>query len=195
MLDPIVKPFLDPILEKIATPLSKMGFGPTSLSVIGFAFALSGCFTIAMQNYIAGLVLILIGRVIDAGAVRTPAASDFTDYLRITLEWIFYAAFVFFFALSATNHYMAASFLLFTYVMIAVTILSYKVIAAKRGQIDDESALALLHPARLVERSEILIFIALCSLMPGLFSALALLFGFLTLVTAGGWIFKARQNF
>lgn len=194
MLDLILKPHFDKILEKAAQPLS--GFGPTTMTVFGFFFGLCGCFTISMGNYEAGLVLFLIGRLIDAIAARTPSPyGDFADYLRITLEWVLYAAFVFFFVLSQATHSTGAVFLLLGYLTLAISALSYKVIAAKRGQIDDETALGMFHPSRLIERTEILFFMVLSCLFPPYFSALAMVFGLLTLVTAGGWIFKARQNF
>ncbi len=196
MLDPVLKPYLDSTLGKLASPVASMGLSPTLISVIGFVFGLCGCFTVAMGNYLSGLVLILMGRVIDGLAARTQeTGTEFSNYLRITLEWILYAAFVFFFVLSQIEHSTGAVFLLFTYVMIAVTALSYKVIAAKNGRMDDEISDGFFHPARLVERTEILIFMILCCLAPAFFSGFAMLFGLLALVTAGGWIFKARQNF
>jgi hypothetical protein len=194
MLDSLIKPHLDKVLEKAGAPLS--GFGPTTMTIVGFFFGLSGCFTIGMGNYTAGLILFFAGRMIDAIAARTPSLNaDFADYLRVTLEWVLYAAFVFFFVLSQVNHSTGAVFLLLGYIMLAVSALAYKVIAAKRGQVDDETSLALFHPSRLVERTEILVFTVLCCLFPVYFSALAMLFGFLLLVTACGWIFKAKQNF
>lgn len=194
MLDSFLKPHTDKVLDKLAAALPGNAIGSFPI-ILGFVLSLCGCFTIAMGNYVVGLILFLIGRVVDAAAGRAGSSGDFTDYLRITLEWILYAGFVFFFALSATTHYMAATILLFGYVTLAVSALAYKVIAAKRGQIDDEAAMLLFHPARLVERTEILAFIVISCLIPAAFSAFAMLFALLVIVTAGGWIFKARQNF
>lgn len=196
MLDSYARPYIDPILEKISAPVARTGLTPAVFFIFAFAVSLSGCFTVAMGNYSAGLILILLGRVIDAIGARVPGAgTDFDHYLRIVLEWVFYAGFVFFFALGWTTNYMAASFMLLAYAALAVTALAYKVIAAKRGQIDDEAAFAIFHPARLVERSEILIFMILSCLIPSFFSGFSMLFGLMALVTAGGWVFKARQNF
>lgn len=195
MLDSLVKPYLDPLLDKTAGPLANTGLNPVYVMIFAFVLGLCGFFTVAMGSYGLGLALILIARFVDAISARGASiGDDLSDYLRISLEWILYAAFVFFFALSATTHYMAASFLLFGYVMLSVSALAYKVIVAKHGRSDDETSLSIFHPARLVERSEILIFMVLSCLMPTFFSALAVLFGLLVLITAGGWMLKARQT-
>jgi hypothetical protein len=195
MLDSLVKPFLDPILEKTAAPLARTGLKPILVTVFAFVLGLCGFFTVAMGAYMLGLTLILIARFIDGVAARAATISDdFSDYLRISLEWILYAAFVFFFALTEKEPYMASAFLLFSYVTLSISALAYKVIVAKYARTDDETALPIFHPARYVERSEILIFMVLACLAPAFFSALAVLFGMLVLLTAGGWILKARQT-
>lgn len=195
MLDSLVKPYLEPVLEKVAEPLSRTALKPIVITVFAFVLGLCGFFTVAMGSYMLGLILILIARFFDGVAARAATiGDDFSDYLRVSLEWILYAAFVFFFALTESQPYMASAFLLFSYVMLSVSALSYKVIVAKHNRIDDESALPIFHPARLVERSEILIFMAIACLMPSFFSALAVLFGLLVLITAAGWIIKAHQT-
>lgn len=189
MLDAFIKPHIENPLQATASLLSKSGLGQIPLLLIGFGIALGGCFAIGMASYIPGLILILLGRFVAAIVFsmteQTQVSSAFARYLTIFLEWIVYAAFILFFALSL-NNYFAACIMLFGYTGFCASLIALY-------NIPQTEELPLLHPARLIEETEILIFMGLCCLFPAAFSFFALLFGIALWVSVAGRIFQAKK--
>lgn len=201
MLDSTLKPLIDPYLNKTANTLATIGIGPNQITLYGFIVGLVGCVAIGLQSYVFGLFLILLNRLADGldGAV---ARSDFVEdsaqsgeeeikevkktvrrkfgaYLDVILDMVLFGAFVFMFALGQPDHALTAGFLLFSFIGLFATSLGGYLIDR-----DPSANKAFFHPAKLIEDTEITIFIILVSLNPAAFSALAVLFGILCWVTA-----------
>ena len=80
--------------------------------------------------------LIIANRVCDGldGAVaRVSGTSDLGAYLDITLDFLFYSAIPFAFAVADPNKALAACFLIFSFVGTGSSFLAFAIIAQKRG--------------------------------------------------------------
>ena len=82
------------------------------------------------------MVLIIANRVCDGldGAVaRSAGGTDLGAYLDITLDFLFYSAVPFAFAVADPANAMAAAFLIFSFVGTGSSFLAFAIIAQKRG--------------------------------------------------------------
>ena len=188
MLDSLLRPVAGPVLEQIATSLSKTDLTANGLTWLGFAFGITGCFFAGFQVYIAGLFFILLGRVcesLDGPLARLKGGTtDYGGYLDIVLDFIVYAAFPTLFALGAPIHALAASFLLFSYMGTASSFLAFAIVAAKRGLTDEDSrGKSFFHMGGLAGAGETVLFMVACCLYPAGFSAFAVIFGVICWIT------------
>jgi len=200
MLDSLIRPKIEPFLDRMAGEVAKQGLSANHVTLIGFCTGMAGCVAAGFHGYLAALLLILVGRLCDGldGAVarQQGRVSDFGGFADIVADFILYAGFVFFFALGAPHHTLAAAFLLFSYMGTASTFLAYSIIAGKRGmETSRNGEKSFFHASGLVEGSETIAFMVLCCLFPDAFSALAVLFGLLCWTTTAGRVWMARRTF
>lgn len=179
MLDSIIRAKALPTLDGMAPKISQSGLTANNLTLIGFGFGFTGCFLVGMQLYPVGLLFLLLFLFFDGldGAVaRIKGETELGAFLDMICGVILYAAFPFFFMLSAPAHSMAVGILLFSYLLMGMINLSYDFFALKKGS----------SPAKggLVENAEIGIFMVACCIYPAGFSAFAALFALLCLATA-----------
>jgi phosphatidylglycerophosphate synthase len=178
MLDSLIRPRLSPVMDKVAVKVSQSGLTANQLTLIGFAFGFIGCFLIGLQLYAIALVLILIALLFDGldGAVaRASAQTELGIFLDMITGVILFAAFPFFFMLSAPEHSMAAGVLLFAMLVMGMINLSYDFFAMKKNAAPAKGGL--------VELTEITLFMILCCLWPVGFSGIAAMFALMCLVT------------
>lgn len=199
MLDSVMRPLIEPSLNKAADQIAKYNIHPNIISLTGLVIGLVGCFAIAIQAYMPALLLLIANRVLDGldGAVaRQRGETDFGGFLDIICDLIFYSAFVFFFALGHPHHILAATFLLFSYVGTGCSFLAYAVIAAKKGMSTDINGnKSFFHAAGLAEGTETFLFMIFVCLMPGYFTFFAFIFGIMCWVTTIGRCFEAWRAF
>src|SRR5262245_15307001 len=115
MLDGLVRPLIDPPLDRAARWLAERRVSADSLTWFGLAIGLATVPTIAAERYLAGLLLILANRLLDGldGAVaRQTAPTDRGAYLDIVGDFLFYSGVVFAFALARPGNATAAAFLI-----------------------------------------------------------------------------------
>lgn len=188
MLDTTLKPKIDPYLKQIAEKLGEIGIGPNQITLYGFVIGFIGCVAIGLQSYIFGLFLILLNRLADGldGAVARfntentqTKPNPFGAYLDIILDMILFGAFVFLFMLGQPNHAATAAFLMFSFIGIFATSLGHHII----GTQDTDKLKSFYHPTRLIEGTEMIIFMILVCLYPAYFSAIAVLFGIICWIT------------
>jgi phosphatidylglycerophosphate synthase len=180
MLDGLLRPKILPAMDSMAIRLSQSGLSANALTLIGFAFGFAGCFSVGMQMYPLGLILILIGRFfdgLDGGVARATSETDLGAFLDMFCDYTVYAAFPFFFMLSSTEHSMAAAILLLSYLLMGMAYLSYNFYALKRGMSETTNG-------GFVESAEMMVFIALCCFYPPGFSAFAAVFALMCLATS-----------
>lgn len=174
MLDAIIRPYITPSLDKIAQRAAAYNIPVNLLTLAGFGIGIIGCFFVAIQSYLFGLLFIIGSRVlagVDGALARRTVSSNFGAYLERVCDYIFYAAFVFFFILAAHAYYLAGAFLIFSYIGMNASHLAQAGIAAGHDKAGE--------PAGLVGHSEIILFMTLACLFPLYFPALAFLFGLL----------------
>ena len=183
MLDTMLRPTVEPHLNKIAAKCFELGIGPNQITFYGFAIGLVGCVAIGLQSYFFGLLLILLNRLADGldGAVArynknqegAKQQSPFGEYLDTILDMILFSAFIFLFVLGQPHQASAAIFLMFSFVGLFITYLGSYIVKAKTKQ----SEKPFFHPTRMIEDTEIVLFIILACLYTEAFSAIAVLFG------------------
>ncbi|MGH6932114.1 MAG: CDP-alcohol phosphatidyltransferase family protein [Dongiaceae bacterium] len=199
MLDRTMRRLIDPPLMVMAGPLAAAGVTANAVTIAGFLIGLLAIPCLSQEWYGAALALMAASRVADGldGAVaRRTNQSDFGGYLDIVCDFIFYAGFVFGFALADPGNGRAAAFLIFSFVGTGASFLTFAVMAAKRGLGTDlRGSKSLYYLGGLTEGTEtIALFVAIC-LWPGAFVTLAYLFGALCWITTGSRILTAWRGF
>lgn len=179
MIDALIRPYIAGPLDTAAQKFVQGGLNANKITTIGFALGFTGCFLVGMQEYTFGLLFLLIALLLDGldGAVaRASQSTELGAYLDMMSGVILFAAFPFFFMLSAPDHSMATAILLFTFLMMGMANLAYDYFAMKKGAAAAQSGL--------VESGEITIFIVLACLYPAGFSFFAAALALLSLSAA-----------
>lgn len=199
MLDAPLRKLIDPPLDRAGAGLARVGLKPDWVTWAGFALGLCAVPAIAAGNYEIGLGFIVVNRLADGfdGAVaRHSRVSDTGAFLDIALDFIFYAAVPFAFALARPAEALASAFLILSFVAAGSSFLAYAVIAGKRGLTTDlNGKKSIYHVGGLTEGSETFIAFALACLVPNWFGVICYIFGTLCFVTAGTRIGAAVVNF
>ncbi len=195
MLDSAIQQILKPVLGRVARGLVRAGIGADALTFIGFALGMAAALSIVFQHFMAGLVLLLLSRLMDGldGAVaRLTQPTDRGGFLDITLDFLFYAAIPLAFAVAdPAQNALPAAVLLASFMGTASSFLAFAIVAAKRGlastELPDKSFYFL---GGLTEATEtIAAFVVMC-LWPQWFAPLAYGFAALCVITTAlriGW--------
>ncbi len=199
MLDGLIRPLIDPPLDRAAVTLATRGVTADTLTWVGFAVGLAAVPAIAGEHYVAGLFFILGNRLLDGldGAVaRRTSPTDRGAYLDIVCDFVFYSAIAFAFALARPDNALAAAFLIFSFVGTGSSFLAFAAIAAKRSLTTTaRGPKSIYYLGGLTEGTEtILAFVVFC-LAPGFFPAAALVFGGLCWLTTIARIATAVRTF
>lgn len=195
MLDSAIQRAIKPVLNRAAQWLVRRGVGADALTAVGFALGMAAALCIAWQYFIAGLLLLLLSRLMDGldGAVaQATTPTDRGGFLDITLDFVFYASIPLAFAVADPVHNaLPAAVLLASFIGTGSSFLAFATVAAKRGLVStalpDKSFYFL---GGLTEATEtIAAFVAMC-LWPQWFGPMAYGFAALCAVTTAlriGW--------
>lgn len=199
MLDPLMVRLIAPPINRIGHALARSGVRANSITVAGFVIGLCALPALALGQYLMALVFILLNRVADGldGAVaRASHKTDFGAYLDIVLDFIFYAAVVFGFALAAPENAVFAAGLIASFIGTGASFLAFAVIAAKRG-LDTEARgkKSFFYSGGLAEGTETILFFVLVCLKPDWFIPAALIFTVMCWVTVAMRIAQAHDVF
>ena len=181
MIDRWALALLRPGLEAGARGLVRVRIGADVVTWAGFAIGLAAAACIAYQAFVAGLLLLLISRLLDGldGAVaRLTQPTDRGAFLDITLDFLFYASIPLAFAWADPGrNALAAATLLAAFVGTGSTFLAFAVLAERRGlRSTAYPAKGLYYLGGLTEATEtLLVFAAMCW-WPQAFPLLALAF-------------------
>lgn len=189
MFDSAIKNTLDSLLRKTADKLNTaVGISSNQITIYGFVIGLVGCVAVGLQSYMFGLFLLMLHRLAD-GLDGTVSRFDtheegtmkgpFGAYLDIILNMIIFGAFTFLFTLSDPTQAAPAAFLLFSFITLFATELGDYMFSED----EQRSERSFLHPTRLVECTEIAIFMAFVCFYPTAFSAAAILLGVMCWIT------------
>ncbi|MBI4031829.1 MAG: CDP-alcohol phosphatidyltransferase family protein [Proteobacteria bacterium] len=200
MLDSLIRPHIDVPLDKIAAYVAPSGISANRMTAIGALCGLAACLMLARADYIPALFFMALNRLADgldgALARRDGSGTDAGGFLDIVSDFIFYAGFVFFFALGQPENALAAAFLIFTFMATGSAFLAYAIMAARRSINHDKNGKkSFFHLQGLAEGTETVIAFVLICLMPDHFTAIAVIFGLMCLVTAAGRIRKGMKDF
>lgn len=199
MLDSTVRNLIDPLLNRIAHKLMKLGVRANTLTAIGFVFSILGFIAVAYQQYGLTILFILLSRAmdgLDGPLARQTAATDFGGYLDIVFDFIFYAGTVFFFAVGQPNFALPAAFLIFSFMGTGSSFLAYAIMAAKHGiNHDKQGKKSFFYLRGLTEGTETIFVLVMICLIPSHFSMIAYMFGGLCWLTTFGRIRQAASDF
>jgi phosphatidylglycerophosphate synthase len=179
MLDNIARQKLSPRLGGIAGKLIAANIKPNTLTIAGFAAGNVACLCVALGWFVPGLVFVLLGRAFHVLAGATARATEITDLgilLDVYAEFYIYAAFVFFFSLAIPESALAAAFLIFGYLVMGIAYTAHHFALARKNRIQTPQG-------GIIGKTEITIFMIVCTLFPAGFPALAGLFGLLVFAT------------
>jgi len=178
MLDHISLKLAKPLLESTARTLASRNISADQVSAFGFIIGLTGAAAIGFHYYICGMILILINRLadgIDGTLARMKGATDSGAYLDICLDFIFYSAVVFGFALAdPTQNSLAAAALIFSFVGTGSSFLAYAIMAERRKLTNLRLPnKGFYYLGGIAEGTETILFFVLFCLFPGSFTTLA----------------------
>ncbi|MBU2515649.1 CDP-alcohol phosphatidyltransferase family protein [bacterium] len=188
MLDKWTLEWTKPVLEKAAKHIDKSGVSANQVSIIGFLIGILVIPALWLGMYIPALIIIMINRILDGldGALaRMKVPTDAGGFLDITLDFIFYSAVVWGFALgNPERNALAAATLVFSFVGTGSSFLAFAAMAAK---LDIKSIKypqkSLYYLGGLTEGTETIIFLVLFCLFPEFFPAMAYVFAALCWLT------------
>lgn len=201
MFDHQLRPIIDRPLNAVARLLARWGIGADQITWAGFAMGMAGAGSVAFELYLLGLVLILASRAADGldGAVAraTGSASDRGGFLDIVLDFLFYSAIPFAFAVAAPDqNALAAAFLIWSFIGTGTSFLGYAVIAEKRGiNTEARGRKSLFYLGGLTEGAETILFLCLICLWPQLFAVMAWVFATLAWITTATRIYMGWADF
>ncbi len=200
MLDPVMRPLIDPPLNAIARAVARTGIPANAVTLAGVPLAIGAAAAIAMQRYGWALVLIALNRLLDG--IDGPLArargrsSDLGGYLDIVCDFVFYAAIPVGFGLADPRNLLPAMLLLAAFIGAGTSFLAFAVIAAKRGiETSAQGAKSFYFSAGLAEGTETIAVFALACLWPAAFPQIAYVYAGLCVLTVAGRLILARKVF
>jgi phosphatidylglycerophosphate synthase len=199
MLDPVLRRWVDPPLNRAGAWLAERGTPANATTVVGLAIGLLALPLLAHEQYDWALLVILLNRLIDGldGAIaRQQGPTPFGGYLDIVCDMAFYAAVPLGFALASPANALWAALLLASFVCTAASFLGRAVMAVERGEADDgaRGPKSFFYAAGIIEgRETILAFVLFC-LFPAAFAWLAGLFAALCFWTATARVVAAFRS-
>jgi phosphatidylglycerophosphate synthase len=200
VLDPILKPRLDPFLDRAARRLAAAGISANAVTLAGLALGLASAGLITAGAFLPALVLLGLSRIADGldGAVaRAVGPSPFGGYADICADFAFYAAIpLAFVALDPGANGVAGALLLASFYINGASFLGFAILAERYGlPADPRRRKGFHHSAGLLEASETIAFFVILCLFPASFPWLASIFALLCSATAAGRTARAYRLF
>lgn len=186
-------------LHSSALAIDKCGVKANWITVLGFVVGMMAVPALYFEQTGLALLLIIVNRLMDGldGAVaRVQGPTDLGGYLDITLDFIFYSAIVFGFALmNPLENALAASFVIFSFMGTGSSFLAFAIMAEKRSiERLDYGRKSLYFLGGLAEGSETIAFLVLICVFPEYFVWLAYGFGAICWVTTATRIYAGYRT-
>ena len=186
-------------LHLTAVMIDKLGMKANWITVFGFAIGMMTLPALYCGHTSLALVLVVVNRLLDGldGAVaRVQGPTDLGGYLDITLDFIFYSAVIFGFALmNPVDNALAASFLIFSFMGTGSSFLAFAIMAEKR-KIErlEYGRKSLYFLGGLAEGTETIAFLVLICLLPSYFAVMAYGFGAICWITTATRIYAGYRT-
>ncbi len=205
MLDRWTQEWIKPGLKKTAEMVDKTKITPNQISFMGFLIGILAVPALWMEMYPVALAIILINRIfdgLDGTIARMRGPTDAGGFLDITLDFIFYSAVIWGFALARPEQNgLAAATLIFSFVGTGTSFLAFAIMAAKNDIENIHYPQKSLHYlGGLTEGTETIFFYVLICLFPNHFPVMAYTFAALCWLTtilriyAGFRTLKSQQQ-
>lgn len=200
MFDAAIRPHIEKPLARMASHLVRWGLSANAVTAVGFLLGMGAAGLVASGQFIPGLLVFLISRLLDGldGAVaRQTRLTDLGGYLDITLDFIVYASMVMGFALAdPSRNALAAAFLTTSFMAPASTFLAYAIFAAKRGITTEiRGRKSMYYLGGLSEGFETILTLSLMCVFPQWFAVIAVIYSVMCWITGGTRIAAAVQAF
>lgn len=179
--------------------IDKLGIKANWITLFGFAFGMMVLPALYFGNTPLALLCVIINRVMDGldGAVaRVQGPTDLGGYLDITLDFIFYSAVIFGFALmNPLENALAASFLIFSFMGTGSSFLAFAIMAEKQ-KIErlEYGRKSLYFLGGLAEGTETIALLILICLFPSYFAVMAYIFGTICWITTATRIYAGYRT-
>jgi phosphatidylglycerophosphate synthase len=199
MLDTFFIKSLKHPLRLTAVVIDKLGVKANWITLLGFVIGMMVLPALYFGSTFLALVFVIINRVMDGldGAVaRIQGPTDLGGYLDITLDFIFYSAVIFGFALmDPLSNALAASFLIFSFMGTGSSFLAFAIMAEKRNiERLEYGRKSLYFLGGLAEGTETIVFLLLICLLPAHFALLAYVFGGICWITTATRIYAGYRT-
>ncbi|MFT7220808.1 MAG: phosphatidylglycerophosphate synthase [Candidatus Azotimanducaceae bacterium] len=195
MLDSNIRPLIDPLLTRVGVELSRLGCRANALTLTGFAIGMLCVPLIALHFYDWALLCIVVNRSLDGldGAVaRASTPTEAGGYLDIVLDFIFYSAVVFGFALAQPHNALYAAFLIFSFIGSGTAFLAFAIFAEKHAlSTSAQGEKSIYYLSGLIEGTETFVALMAMCLFATYFWVIALIVGLLCWITT---LFRIIQS-
>ncbi len=189
MLDARLRPLIDGPLNSAGRGLVRLGIGANAVTLVGIAVGLGAAAAIANGEFLAGLVFILLNRLLDGldGAVaRASRLTDFGGYLDIVSDFIFYVSVPVGFGVSDSSNTVPALLLVASFTITGISFLAFATLAGKRGlETEAHGRKSFFYNSGIAEGTETIIAFVLMTLLPGSFGTIAMIYAGLCVITVG----------
>ncbi len=169
-------------LDKLAQKMAKIGISANMISICGFALGMLAVNLLANNTFGWALIFILLNRLCDAldGKIaKIKGKTDFGVFIDACLDYVFYAAVIFGFALAnSSENALTAAFLLFAFAASACAMLAYAVVDyAKGAKKEDALRESPFYLGGIAQGAETTIAFVILCLAPQLFVPIAIILG------------------
>ncbi len=199
MFDALLRPVINPALNLIGRSIARAGITANHITLAGALAGMLAGGVIAFGNYLPGLGLILVSRLLDGldGAVaRATRSTDFGGYLDIVCDYVFYLAVPLGFAFANMQNMPSAIILTASFTLTAVSFLAFAAVAGKRGLTTAaHGPKSFFYNTGLAEGFETIAAFVLMCLLPDQFPVIASVLAMLCVVTVFQRTYAAAKEF
>lgn len=196
MLDRAARAAYRPMMHRVAARVADAGVTPGAITATGLLVGIAACAAVAAEQWTLALALWLGNRALDGldGAVaRVNGPSDLGGMLDFLADFVIYGGFIVAVVIADPATGLAASFLLATYLLNNVALLSFASLIERRGLgLGDERSLRLT--TGLTEGTETVIAYSAICLWPSHSATIMWVFGGMVVFTVAQRIAQAART-
>ena len=181
MLDKYFSNYLYPVFIIFAKLFIKFGFKANHITILGLIFSFLSFLLVINHQYIFGLLIFLISRLmdgIDGIIANITSKTDFGGFLDIVCDLISYSIIPLAFILINNSNAMFGSILLASFFGTSSTFLAIAIFESKR-KFSLNSNKSFYHVGGIVGSTQTIVFLSLMFVFPKYFNEIALIFSIL----------------